>query len=182
MTILTNKIIATLAILCGVALLIARIPTNTVEVANAQSDAKFDQIATTTKATTTEKTVKTTKIQKKKKLFIEVKVPENLSPYTNRVLTDLLKCESGYNALALNAVDRDNTPSFGALQFKPTTWTGVLQKYYDPNITPEQAFLKIFDGDLQVKVWVLWFEDGVKTQAWWDNQFPDCAKKYGYWK
>lgn len=165
--------------LVATAFLISRVPTNIATAQNITPDPQISNLATSTVATTTPKR---SVWQKNKKLYIEVKVPSNLTPYTTRVLSQLLNCESGYNAIALNAVDRDNTPSFGALQFKPSTWFGVLQKYYDPYITPEQSFLKIFDGDLQVKMFVRWFEDGTKGQDWWDSQFPDCAKKHNYWK
>jgi hypothetical protein len=107
-------------------------------------------------------------------------IPEETDPKVVRILTDLIRCESRGNPNALNKIDRDGTPSYGLLQFKPSTFHAVLKQYIDPTITEEQSFAKIYDGDLQIKAFIAWFGDG-RPISWWQQQFPACSKLYGYW-
>lgn len=44
-------------------------------------------------------------------------------------LADLIICESHGNPEAINPLDRDGTPSYGLLQFKPSTFTGYRKQY-----------------------------------------------------
>ena len=70
-----------------------------------------------------------------------------------RIINDLISCESGGNAKALNPVDRDKTASYGILQFKPSTL-------------------------LQINTAGYMIMDNWKNSSWWLQQFPDCFKKY----
>lgn len=85
-------------------------------------------------------------------------------------LKNLIKCESGGNPLAVNEVDRDGTPSYGLLQFKPSTFEtfskayGVVGELMDPEAQKE-IVRKMMD-DPSVK---------------WEKQFPDCVTIYIGW-
>jgi len=165
--------------LVALAFLLARIPLNTVSIANAQSGLNSEQSGTNTVATITPFLVQPSKLGGKP--VIPVYVPKGIPAKQAKILGDLLKCESGANALAYNKVDRDGTPSYGALQFKPSTYYTVLKQYLYPNITPEEAYSRIYDGELQVKVFLLWYGD-YRPISWWQNQFPDCSMKHNYWQ
>ena len=162
-----------------IAFFLARLPLNTVSIVNAQSGSISEQSGTTTMASITPFLVQPSKFGGKP--VIPVYVPAGTPPRQAKILADLLKCESGANALAYNKVDRDGTPSFGALQFKPETYYTVLKQYLYPKITKEEAYSRLYDGDLQVKVFLLWFGEG-RPVSWWQNQFPDCSMKHNYWK
>lgn len=77
-------------------------------------------------------------------------------------------CESRGRAEAVNPKDRDNTPSYGLLQFKPSTLT-MFEKAY--GIKGE-----LMDPDVQEAIVVqMILRGGVD----WHQQFPDCVKKLG---
>lgn len=100
-------------------------------------------------------------------------------------------CESTGNPEAINAVDLDGTPSYGAFQFKPSTFWyygekyGVVKRHNDPD-TPEIALL--VDGSLGSYYDALMHRD---TQAEivrhmvldrtvdFTKQFPGCVRKLG---
>lgn len=91
-----------------------------------------------------------------------------LSPAQVIWLAKLMQCESGIKANAVNPNDLDNTPSYGILQFKPSTYEpeaaklGLSDDYMDPN------------G--QVTIVSNWI---IKGGIDWTRQFPACVKKLG---
>lgn len=106
-------------------------------------------------------------------------IPEGLDPKTHQMLIELIDCESTGNANALNKVDRDGTSSYGLLQFKPSTFHGAV-KLIHPEMSYDEAFNAIYDGNLQIRAFLAWYGEG-KPIAWWKQQFPACSAKYGYW-
>lgn len=108
------------------------------------------------------------------------KVPEKKIPVKNRItitgtstrdiwLGKLVKCESGGRPEAINPKDRDNTPSYGLLQFKPTTFDMYKKRY---NI---EGFM--MDPQAQIKIVRRMMDD---PKVIWKNEFPDCVSKLGY--
>lgn len=79
-------------------------------------------------------------------------------------------CESRGNPAAINKMDRDGTPSYGAFQFKPSTLdyyadmygvaTTTLMDYETQRAVVEQMILH--RGEIN-----------------WSQQFPDCVKRLG---
>lgn len=81
-------------------------------------------------------------------------------------------CESKGNPSAINPRDRDNTPSYGLLQFKPSTYALYAKKiglasttdYMNPDGQKQIVENMIIDKDTN-----------------WLQQFPDCVKnKVGF--
>ena len=62
---------------------------------------------------------------------IQVEAKQTAPEKTEREawLEKLIACESGGRPEAINPKDRDGTPSYGLLQFKPDTFAGYLKKY-----------------------------------------------------
>lgn len=79
-------------------------------------------------------------------------------------------CESGGRIEAVNPKDRDNTPSYGAFQFKPSTFTDFAKLY---NVKGE-----LMDRDAQYDIVVNMVAE--RDNINWKQQFPDCVKKYGF--
>src|SRR3990167_3160594 len=78
-------------------------------------------------------------------------------------------CESSGKPEAVNPKDLDGTPSWGAYQFKPSTFEMYTTKY---GIKGE-----LMDRDTQrLIVSQMLNDDSVK----WKNQFPDCVSRLGY--
>lgn len=89
------------------------------------------------------------------------------TPAQEKWLAALVQCESGGNPKAINPKDRDGTPSYGLLQFKPSTFrafakaygiTGVLM-----NADAQRAIVRKMMNDKSVN---------------WLQQFPDCVKNH----
>ena len=77
-------------------------------------------------------------------------------------------CESRGVATAVNPKDRDNTPSYGLLHFKPST-LALFEKQY--GITGD-----IMNPDTQEKiVEQMILRGGID----WHQQFPECTRKLG---
>lgn len=78
-------------------------------------------------------------------------------------------CESKGKPGAINPEDRDNTPSYGILQFKPETFSyfgklyGVDGDSMDPLAQENIVAHMIMHSD----------------QIAWDTQFPDCVARLG---
>lgn len=109
-------------------------------------------------------------------------IPRGLPAKTERILIDLIKCESQGNPNALNEVDRDGTASYGLLQFKPATLHAVVTQYKIlPDIEKDEILNVIYDGDLQIRAFLAYYGDG-QPISWWQQQFPACSKKYNYWQ
>jgi hypothetical protein len=79
-------------------------------------------------------------------------------------------CESSGKPEAINPNDLDNTPSYGAFQFKPSTFEYFSKLY---GITGE-----LMDRDVQYEIvsQMVLHRDEIA----WDKQFPWCVKKLGF--
>lgn len=85
-------------------------------------------------------------------------------------LEDLIHCESRGNPGAINPVDLDGTPSYGLLQFKPSTFTGYRKQYGLPEA-------ELMDPEAQKEtVRHMMRDPGVN----WNQQFPACVKRLGW--
>ncbi len=83
-------------------------------------------------------------------------------------LSALEWCESGGRPEAINPNDLDNTPSYGAFQFKPSTFELYSKKYeLKGELMDRNAQRRIVSEMLN--------DDSVK----WHMQFPDCVRKLG---
>jgi hypothetical protein len=79
-------------------------------------------------------------------------------------------CESNGRAEAINPNDLDNTPSYGAFQFKPETFVGFNKKY---GLTGE-----LMDREAQYRIVVRMVLDPDRIA--FDKQFPDCTRRLGF--
>ncbi len=85
-------------------------------------------------------------------------------------LAKLEHCESRGDPAAVNPKDRDGTPSYGLLQFKPSTFAlyaraygmASTTNYMDPEA--QRAIVKRMMRDPSVN---------------WHIQFPDCVRRLG---
>lgn len=79
-------------------------------------------------------------------------------------------CESRGNPAAINKKDRDNTPSYGILQFKPGTFALFAKSYGLASTT------NYMDPDAQEAIVTqMILRGGID----WAQQFPACTAKYG---
>lgn len=83
-------------------------------------------------------------------------------------LAKLIICESGGRPEAINPKDRDNTPSYGLLQFKPSTFELFSKEY---GIEGE-----LMDPEAQKAIVRRMMDD---KSVVWEKQFPDCVRKLG---
>lgn len=84
-------------------------------------------------------------------------------------LQELILCESSGNPEAINPLDLDGTPSFGLLQFKPSTFHGYRKQYGLPEkelMDPEAQ--KDTVRHMMQDPWVDWYQ-----------QFPACTRRLG---
>lgn len=80
-------------------------------------------------------------------------------------------CESRGNPKAINPKDRDNTPSFGILQFKPDTFA-----YYAEKLNLGDVLLMDPVAQHQIVEYMV-----MSTTTDWMQQFPDCVENHiGY--
>ena len=77
-------------------------------------------------------------------------------------------CESRGKPEAINPQDRDNTPSYGILQFKPSTFDSFAKAYH---ITG--ALMNPKSQEAIVTEMIL--RGGID----WHQQFPDCSARLG---
>lgn len=94
-------------------------------------------------------------------------VPRGTTDEQEKWLADLEQCESRGNPGAINPEDRDGTPSYGLLQFKPSTFEMFAKAY---GIEGE-----LMDPDAQRNIVRRMMHD---PSVRWETQFPDCVKKY----
>lgn len=85
-------------------------------------------------------------------------------------LSRLMQCESGMNAKAVNANDLDNTPSYGILQFKPSTFKAAAIRF---GLASTSNYMDAASQVVIVMDWMLY--GGID----WHWQFPDCTSKLG---
>lgn len=83
-------------------------------------------------------------------------------------------CESKGKRGAINKVDRDGTPSYYALQFKPGTFLGYAVKYDLLPATTTDAEVMVLMEDYDLTRAILWrmFDD---PDVKWSREFPDCV-------
>lgn len=93
-----------------------------------------------------------------------------LSPAQMIWLAKLMNCESGLKAGAINPNDLDNTPSYGLLQFKPSTFAAAAREL---GLASTTDFMNPLSQVAIVEHWVL------KGGTDWAHQFPDCTARYG---
>lgn len=100
----------------------------------------------------------------------EIKDTPRLSSAQMIWLAKLMLCESGIKEGSINPKDLDNTPSYGLLQFKPSTFQGAAKKYELASTTDHM------NAESQVAIVINWILDG---SANWRQQFPACTDKLG---
>lgn len=83
-------------------------------------------------------------------------------------LDALIWCESKDIPVAINPKDRDGTPSYGLLQFKPETLALFEKKY---GITGDL----MSSSTQKAIVTQMILQGGIN----WGHQFPDCVKRLG---
>ena len=109
-------------------------------------------------------------------------IPCDTPQKTKTILSDLIACESQGKETAINAVDRDGTPSYGLLQFKPSTLLWAVREYdLMPDLEDGEVMNVILSGDLQVRAFLAMYGGG-KPKEWWAQQFPACSRKHNYWR
>lgn len=96
-------------------------------------------------------------------------VPSELTPAQIIWFARLMDCESGINEGAINPNDLDNTPSWGILQFKPSTFESFTVKY---GISAE-----LMNAEAQVAIVTHWLLNPGEVD--WTQQFPACVRKHG---
>ena len=84
-------------------------------------------------------------------------------------IAQLMNCESDVTATAVNPNDLDNTPSWGILQFKPSTFESFAVKY---GIGGE-----LMSAESQVAIVTHWILN--PSEVTWSQQFPACIRKIG---
>ena len=101
---------------------------------------------------------------------LDVKVKEYYIPTSQQEiwLSALEWCESNGKHTAINPKDLDGTPSYGAYQFKPSTFDLFSKKY---NVQGE-----LMDRDTQRLIVSQMINDNTVR---WEQQFPACTKKLG---
>lgn len=93
----------------------------------------------------------------------------SLSPSQIIWIARLMDCESGINHEAINPNDLDNTPSWGILQFKPSTFESFTVKY---GIESD-----LMNPEAQVQIVTYWILNPGEVR--WSQQFPACIRKIG---
>jgi len=98
-------------------------------------------------------------------LTVKLKVEDDQEAWLNR----LIQCESGGKASAINPLDKDGTPSYGLLQFKPSTFTGYRRQYGLPEA-------ELMDPEAQKETVRHMMQDQYVD---WNQQFPACVRRLG---
>lgn len=92
------------------------------------------------------------------------------TPAQEKWLERLVQCESTGNPAAINPKDRDGTPSYGLLQFKPSTFVYFAERYRIKGT--------LMDANAQRAIVRKMMNDATVD---WLQQFPDCvANHIGY--
>ena len=107
--------------------------------------------------------------QSKAEVIPTQKTPEPTLNHQQKAWLGALEwCESKGKPSAVNPKDRDNTPSYGILQFKPSTLAYFKKQY---GITGE-----LMNPDTQEAIVTqMILKGGIN----WAQQFLDCTKKLG---
>ncbi len=93
----------------------------------------------------------------------------HLSPSQVIWLAQLMQCESGIKRGAVNPNDKDGTPSFGILQFKPETFAWASQMY-------NAGTTDHMNAEAQVEIVSQWILD---RSVDFSQQFPACVDRLG---
>lgn len=105
---------------------------------------------------------------------VEVKPePSKVTPvnYPQKAWLGALEwCESKGNPKAVNPKDRDNTPSYGLLQFKPGTFYGYAKRYG----IPVTDYMNPAEQEAVVMA-MIQHRDEIN----WYQQFPACTRRLG---
>lgn len=82
-------------------------------------------------------------------------------------------CESQGKPTAVNAKDRDGTPSYYSFQFKPDTFEAMKARYGIEGVIESQETQQAI---LEAMV----LDRSIKNAEWGNSLFPGCVKKLGY--
>lgn len=102
-------------------------------------------------------------------VVIEKEEPQ-LSKRQQIWLHALIWCESKGRPEALNPKDKDGTPSYGLLQFKPGTFNAYGKKY---GVDISKGYKDPVAQEAIVTQMIL--QGGIK----WSQQFPSCTRQLG---
>jgi hypothetical protein len=120
-----------------------------------------------------------TAVTEEVKLQVETKKRYIPTQAQSTWLSSLEWCESKGIPTAINKMDRDGTPSYGALQFKPSTLKYYALKYELLTMeyldTDEKVMAKVMDRDIQRAIVTEMIGD---KSTRWNQQFPDCTKRF----
>lgn len=107
-----------------------------------------------------------------KQPLLEVIVEEKVYDAFTRFM---IACESGGDPNAINPKDLDNTPSYGIVQFKPSTLYYYAHEKYKllPDIEREEIMNVIFDADVQIQTFEKMRSD---PDVNWYQEFPTCYR------
>lgn len=101
----------------------------------------------------------------------QVEKPQDILTAVQRAWLGKLEfCESKGNPKALNKKDRDGTPSYGLLQFKPSTFRYYAKRY---KISGTAGYKDAATQILIVEQMI------IRNDVSWKQQFPMCVKKLG---
>lgn len=107
---------------------------------------------------------------RQKEIIVEVEKKDPLTYQQRAWFGALTWCESKGNPNAVNKKDRDGTPSYGLLQFKPSTFTYFAEKY---GIDGSAGYMDPKAQSLIVEQMIL------RNDVTWSQQFPACVKILG---
>lgn len=85
-------------------------------------------------------------------------------------------CESSGKKDAINKEDLDGTPSYGAFQFKPGTFSHYVNKYSIEVEREESDLYTFMNYNTQRKIVSKMIDD---PKVRWESEFPWCIKKLG---
>lgn len=103
-------------------------------------------------------------------------ISEALQHRRNTWVSALEWCESNGRHDAINENDLDGTPSYGAYQFKPGTFSHYVNKY-GIEVKRKKGDLYTFMNYEAQRAIVLRMIDDPAVK--WQNEFPWCVKKLG---
>lgn len=104
------------------------------------------------------------------------KLSEELQHRRETWVSALEWCESNGRYEAINENDLDGTPSYGAYQFKPGTFSHYVNKY-GLEVKRKRSDLYTFMNYEAQRAIVLRMIDDPDVR--WKNEFPWCVKKLG---
>ena len=95
---------------------------------------------------------------------------KSLTYNQNVWIRQLISCESGGNPGAVNPKDKDGTPSYGLLEFKPATFYSFAKEY-------KIVATDFMNANQQIQIVAKMITDHENIN--WFQQFPACVAKYG---